>query len=728
MATELELQLKRLKQGDHICLIYENTVEQLATVVTFIIDGLARGERCVYIVDESGMEEVVQALAAAGVDVARERRRGALRFTTPRDTYVRGGEFVPQAMIDFIRQAEAEALADGFSGLRVAGEPIWSFGPEPGCDRLIEYEALLNHLPTNIKSVILCQYQQSRFGVPCIHDILRTHPVAILGDQVCPNSYYESPEMVLNGDQGVTASEVMAKRVDWWIAQLKRRRRAEEERERAWTAQRESEERLREIVDLIPAAVYVCDKNGIIQQFNRKAVELWGREPFADEDVRFCGAIQHLRLDGSVIPRDELPIVETIRRGTPVRNKELVIERADGSRVVVMVNIAPIRNAEGEPVGAVNCFLDVTERHQAEERLRQSERRLAEAQQVARIGSWERDLRTNQVTWSNELYRLFDVKSAEVDLSYEQFLNRLVPQDVERIRALVDEAIRERRSFSCDYRITHADGSVHVLHDRGGMILNEKGEPIRLVGTVQDVTELRRAEQALQEYAARLQALSRRLLEVQEEERRHLARELHDEFGQILATITLHLHAAHGLAGDAARPRLDECARLLRQAGEQVRNLAIELRPTMLDTLGLDATLRWLAEQHQQRNGCEVDFVGHLTGPPLPPDLSIACFRVVQESLTNVVRHAAARHVRIELSQSENLLELVIRDDGVGFDVAPTQEQAARRGSLGLLGMAERVQLLGGTLHVESEPGRGTRIRASFPLSEFSEERADPEE
>ena len=234
------------------------------------------------------------------------------------------------------------------------------------------------------------------------------------------------------------------------------------------------------------------------------------------------------------------------------------------------------------------------------------------------------------------------------------------------------------------------------------------------IGIGQDVTERKRAEQALQEYAARLQALSRRLLEVQEEERRHLARELHDEFGQVLATITLHLHAARGLAGEAALPRLDECATLLQQAGEQVRSLALELRPTMLDTLGLEATLRWLAEQHQQRTGCEVQVVGHLSGAPLSPEMAIACFRVVQEALTNVVRHAAARHVWIELSQSESVLELVVRDDGVGFEVAPTQEQAARRGSLGLLGMAERVQLLGGSLHVESEPGAGP---ASVPPS-----------
>ena len=157
-------------------------------------------------------------------------------------------------------------------------------------------------------------------------------------------------------------------------------------------------------------------------------------------------------------------------------------------------------------------------------------------------------------------------------------------------------------------------------------------------------------------------------------------------------------------------PGLDECAALLQQAGEQVRSLALELRPTMLDVLGLEATLRWLAERHQQRAGCEVQILGHLSGATPSPDLAIACFRVVQEALTNVVRHAAARHVWIELSHSDSVLEVVVRDDGTGFDVASTQEQAVRRGRLGLSGMLERVQLLGGTLAVESERGHGARF------------------
>jgi PAS domain S-box-containing protein len=496
---------------------------------------------------------------------------------------------------------------------------------------------------------------------------------------------------------------------------------------------------------------------------------------------------------------------------------------------------------------------EITERKNAIEKHALSERRLAEAQRVAHIGSWERDLLTGQVTWSNELYRLFNVEEDEIELSYERFLSFLVPQEVDRIRAVVDKAIRERGVLDVDYRIALPDGSVRVLHERGSVILNAAGEPIRLVGSAQDVTERRRVEEmleenrrllqmvlttlpvgvivtdpsggiilanpaskriwgdlivsgrerwalskgfwhdsgkrldaeswasaralfegrtglnelidietfdgqqktiqnsaapirnaeglivgavvvnddvtervraqkALRESTDNMQHLSRQLLKVQEEERRHLARELHDEFGQILATIALHLHAALGLAGDAALPQLTECARLLQQAGEQIRSLALELRPTMLDTVGLEATLRWLAEQHQQRTGCETQVIGHLFGTRLSPDLTTACYRVVQEALSNIVRHASARHVRIELSQNENVLELVVRDDGVGFDVVPTRAQAVKRGGFGLLGMEERIQLLGGTLQIESEPGSGTSIRASFQLSEDKKE------
>ena len=583
MTSELEQELTKLKQGDHICLIYDNDAEQMAVVIRFITDGLKRGERCVYIADESTFEQVIQALEAAGVNAAQEHQRGALQLLTTQQTYLRGGQFSPQAMIDLIREWEAQTLADGFSGLRLTAEPNWFFGPEPGCDRLIEYEALLNRLPTNTKSVILCQYHQSRFGVPCIHDVLRTHPLAILGNQVCPNPYCESPEMVLRRDRLGISPEFMAKRVDWWIAQLARASTAEQERQKA------------------------------------------------------------------------------------------------------------------------------------QEKLTLSERRLAEAQQVAHIGSWERDLRTNEVTWSDELYNLFGLQMAAIDLSYEQFLKLVVPQDVERIRMLAELAIRERGRFNCDYRITRPDGSVRVLHDRGGVIMNEEGQPIRLVGTAQDVTELRGAEQALPAYAARLQTLSRRLLEVQEEERRHLARELHDEIGQMLTALQLILKPRSNLTAPTAKTGFEKARALVDELLDRVRQLSFDLRPAALDHLGLLPGLLALFERYTKQTGVLVDFKHQGVDGRFDPEIETTAYRIVQEALTNVARHADVRRVSVRLWAAADTLSIHIEDHGRGFD---QEAVLATPQSGGIPGMQERVTLLGGRLTIESHPGAGTQITAELPLGE----------
>lgn len=257
------------------------------------------------------------------------------------------------------------------------------------------------------------------------------------------------------------------------------------------------------------------------------------------------------------------------------------------------------------------------------------------------------------------------------------------------------------------------DGQRRTIQNSAAPIRDADGLIVGSVVVNEDVTERVRAESALRESTGRLQYFSRRLLTVQEEERRHLSRELHDEFGQLLAGITLHLEAAKGLAGETTRSRLDECVVLIQNAGAQLRSLVLELRPTMLESAGLAPTLRWLAKQHEERTGMTTNVVGQMN--EVPSNLAIACFRAVQEALTNVSRHARAQHVWIELNQSESALELSVRDDGVGFDVAETLGQAPSHGHLGLLGMRERVQILGGDIEVNSKPGHGTRIRISFP-------------
>jgi signal transduction histidine kinase len=215
----------------------------------------------------------------------------------------------------------------------------------------------------------------------------------------------------------------------------------------------------------------------------------------------------------------------------------------------------------------------------------------------------------------------------------------------------------------------------------------------------------------------RLQILSKQLLEVQEAERRHIAQELHDEIGQALTAVKVNMQAAlrtNDLA--SLSPYLEESIMIVERTLQQVRNLSLDLRPSLLDDLGVVAALRWYIERQARRAGFQAQFIPNPAEMRLPPEIETTCFRVVQEALTNIVRHAQARNVRVELHQRPSELELTIQDDGIGFDVDSTIGRSVGDLSLGLVGMQERVQLAGGWIKIHSNPSLGTEIRVYFPI------------
>lgn len=215
----------------------------------------------------------------------------------------------------------------------------------------------------------------------------------------------------------------------------------------------------------------------------------------------------------------------------------------------------------------------------------------------------------------------------------------------------------------------------------------------------------------------RLQMLSQQLLEVQERERRHISRELHDEIGQSLTALKVNLQAVMRLSGISTNSRyLEESIGIVQRVLQQVRDLSLDLRPSLLDDLGVVAALRWYIDRQGQRAGFITEFNAQPPDMRLPADMETACFRVVQEALTNVVRHAVASHVQVSLVQNDAHLELTIRDDGIGFNLNAVRGRSTSETSLGLLGMQERVQLIGGQFEINSDPDQGTEIRATFPL------------
>jgi signal transduction histidine kinase len=247
-------------------------------------------------------------------------------------------------------------------------------------------------------------------------------------------------------------------------------------------------------------------------------------------------------------------------------------------------------------------------------------------------------------------------------------------------------------------------------------LLSAEGAVVGVTAAVVEITDRKRAEEKLREYSERVQALSRRLLTVQEEDRRHLARELHDEIGQALSAIGINLQGVVEVCDDSARSRLEESSRIVDDAIQRVRNLSLDLRPSMLDDLGLISTLRWYADRQAQRSGFLLHFNAQSSCARLPADVETACYRVVQEALTNVVRHARARQVWLDYTEDEREVRLVIRDNGVGFDTAAVRQRILEGASFGVLGMQERVTLLGGRFEIDSIPAQGTTILLRVPV------------
>lgn len=220
----------------------------------------------------------------------------------------------------------------------------------------------------------------------------------------------------------------------------------------------------------------------------------------------------------------------------------------------------------------------------------------------------------------------------------------------------------------------------------------------------------------LAEANERLHTLSRRLLAAQEGERRRIARELHDEIGQSITAAQLSLRSLQRRGGEALTAQLEENVLMLEQVIEQVRDLSLDLRPSMLDDLGLVVALRWYTAQQAQRAGLRPLFRAGPLESRLDPALETACFRLAQEAVTNVVRHAKAAKITVELYREGDELHLLVRDDGVGFDLAAVRRAGGARASLGLLGMEERVSLVAGRLEIRSELQQGTEVHAWIPL------------
>jgi signal transduction histidine kinase len=337
--------------------------------------------------------------------------------------------------------------------------------------------------------------------------------------------------------------------------------------------------------------------------------------------------------------------------------------------------------------------------------------------QVLNDGFVEWDISADEFRYSDRYCQLLYLQPGALERSHSAWIDRLFVDDRIAVANALQAHLQQRTPFELECRVITSTGDYRWFRYRGQAQFDEHGQARLMLLSMSDINHAKALEQEVNNSRVQLQNLTLRVLERQEAERKHIARELHDEIGQVLTAIKLNLQSAERSTTEApTAERLNVGIGMVDELAGQVRNLSRLLRPPQLDALGLAPALVSYVDNRVRSAG----LIAHVVCDPLlvrlQPDMETNCFRIVQEALTNVIRHAKAKSIAVELRRYDDSVRLNIKDDGDGFDVAAVRARAARGECLGLFGIEERARLLGGEAIFRSTPGAGTDIEVVLPL------------
>jgi PAS domain S-box-containing protein len=452
---------------------------------------------------------------------------------------------------------------------------------------------------------------------------------------------------------------------------------------------------LEKIVDRSPVMITFTGSDGRIKLVNREWQQTmgWSLEEILNEDF-------DLFAECYPNPQDRQETLNFIEAATGEWS-DFRARTKDGS--MIETSWARVKLSDGRTIGIGQ---DITAHKRAEHALRQAEQKYRELFENAKDAIYVHDL-SGRYTSINRAAEKLSGYSREEILG-KNFNSFVAPEYAEHMRENLCKKLQHEGETTYEVEVITKDGR-RVPVEVSSRLIYEEGVPVAVQGTARNIAERKRAEEALRGY-------SRQLIRAQEAERENIARELHDQIGQVLTAVRINLETIRDSANRGeANALIDEGVTIVDEAIQQVRDLSFELRPSLLDDLGLTAALRWYADRYAQRTGIQTKT--SICAPSrirLPRELETACFRIVQEALTNVARHAQAKSVSIGVRTMKGTLSLSIKDDGIGFNLH-SQTNGELLNRLGLRGMEERAHGLGGDLLIKSAPHEGTEVRVHFP-------------
>ncbi|UCH09806.1 MAG: PAS domain S-box protein [Fidelibacterota bacterium] len=515
------------------------------------------------------------------------------------------------------------------------------------------------------------------------------------------NIYAKEPEAF--DDDEVNLLIKLADNLAYGIKSLRTRT----ERDRAGHALRESEELYRTLVETAPDGVSMNDPEGRLIYVSQRTLELFGYE--RAEELIGRSVLEF------IIPDEHEKAIRNIQKTLEegsIREEEVTLIRKNGTHFIGGINATLLKDPEGQPMAFIVTTRDITERKKMEGALRELEQMLRELYENTTEGIF-RITQDGEIIYANEaIASMFGYENAEEFLKIN--IRSLYPNPGDR-QQILSRFEAEDHVRNLELCLRRKDGSIIWVEENANATRDDEGNIKWYQGFISDITARKQAEEELRDLSERFQNLSAHLQSMREKERTGLAREIHDELGQSLTALQIDLSRLRdGIPTDQAdlTQRVDAMYEFVDAIIESTQKISTQLRPVLLDTLGLSAAIEWQVDEFQKRTGIHCDVMINAEDSDLDPEQSTGIFRILQESLTNVSRHAKATEVKVSFKQDDQGLMLEVVDNGIGIEPAQVSDSMA----YGLIGMRERIRPWKGEVHVSGRKGRGTMVTVRIPV------------